>query len=242
MTAKWNGNDAFLNSSSAIPMQRFTRSRATATGIAGITGTGARYQRLGSEEPLLGEDDRTSSGILNSELSALAFEDVVKTDLEEFHDYPPGFVDPDKDEDRDTIRLLEDGGRHLGLGVPGSEKRFWFQRSKTHYDPSAIATQPSVFDDPDTLEEYRPGDEYENIHRFDPDARWSWGEEHRLIRKIDRRIMFFAAVMFMALELDRSNISQALTDNFLGDLGMTTNGKELSPFSLSTHEVDAAGV
>ena len=40
--------------------------------------------------------------------------------------------------------------------------RHIFQRHRI--DPDSIATQPSVFDDPSTLEVYRPPPEYENVH------------------------------------------------------------------------------
>ncbi|KAK1722961.1 hypothetical protein CaCOL14_008260 [Colletotrichum acutatum] len=108
------------------------------------------------------------------------------------------------------------------LGAPIEEKRFWFQRNKD-FDPFAVATQPSVFDDPDSAEKYHPREDWENHHRFDPLARWTWAEEYALVRKIDIRIMIWACIMFMALELDRANISQANTDNMLGDLKMSTN-------------------
>jgi hypothetical protein len=109
------------------------------------------------------------------------------------------------------------------LGVPKEEKRFWWQRSKD-FDANAIATQPSVYDDPDTAKDYQPRPDWENLHRFSPLARWTWKEEYAVIRKCDARIMVFACIMFMALELDRSNIQQANTDNFLKDLHLDTNG------------------
>ncbi|KAN0113151.1 MFS general substrate transporter [Hyaloscypha variabilis] len=113
------------------------------------------------------------------------------------------------------------------LGVPAEEKRFWWQQTSKNYDPNAIATQPSVFDDPDTAKEYQPPANWENLHRFDPSARWTWGEEHKLIRKIDFKIMIWACIMFMALELDRSNLAQAVTDNLLKELKMNTNDYNL---------------
>ncbi|KAJ2927697.1 hypothetical protein H1R20_g9392, partial [Candolleomyces eurysporus] len=96
-------------------------------------------------------------------------------------------------------------------------------KKNTKLDLDAIATQPSVFDDPVSLEAYRPPPQYENTHRFDPLARWTWREEISVVKKIDLRIMIWACIMFFSLDLDRSNISQANSDNFLPDLGLTTN-------------------
>ncbi|OCH95684.1 MFS general substrate transporter [Obba rivulosa] len=124
--------------------------------------------------------------------------------------------DSDKGELSPTISVAT-----LGAPVePEPRKPFW-RRPKRELDN--IATQPSVFDDPVTLEVYRPPPAYENVHRFDPDARWTWREEYAIVRKIDWRVMVWAFIMFFALDLDRSNISQANTDNFLQDLNMNTN-------------------
>ena len=127
----------------------------------------------------------------------------------------------------------------LGAPVAGGEKRSFWRKPKHELD--SVATQPSVFDDPVTLEVYRPPAIWENSHRFDPQARWTWREEYvrpsillfpsmnltcvvqRIVRKIDLLIMIWACIMFFSLDLDRSNISQANTDNFLNDLGLTTN-------------------
>ncbi|PPQ65118.1 hypothetical protein CVT24_003009 [Panaeolus cyanescens] len=94
-------------------------------------------------------------------------------------------------------------------------------------DLDAIATRRSVYDDPNLAPHYWPKPDYENIHRFDVSARWTAREERDLLRKIDWKVMLWAAISFSALNLDRGNLSQANTDNFLPDLGMTTNDYNL---------------
>ncbi|KAK9476992.1 major facilitator superfamily domain-containing protein [Lipomyces japonicus] len=100
---------------------------------------------------------------------------------------------------------------------------FWNFSGPRNVNLDDVATQQSVFDDPEKSKLYWPIAEYENLHRVDPLARWSWREEVRVLRKIDFRIMTWCAIMFIALQLDRGNLSQAVADNFLDDLGFNTN-------------------
>ncbi|EYE99170.1 putative transporter [Aspergillus ruber CBS 135680] len=80
-----------------------------------------------------------------------------------------------------------------------------------------------AFDTTENPEIYRPISTYEGIHRWDPYFQWGEDEEKSLIRKIDVRVCTFACVTFFALQLDRGNIVQAMSDNMLEDLGMNTN-------------------
>ncbi|KIJ14621.1 Anion:Cation symporter family protein [Paxillus involutus ATCC 200175] len=90
-------------------------------------------------------------------------------------------------------------------------------------DLDAIATKRSAFDDPNLASHYWPKKDYENIHRFNPAARWTYREEKAVVRKIDWKIMAMAAIAFSALNLDRSNINQANSSTILPDLGLTTD-------------------
>ncbi|KAF2749163.1 MFS general substrate transporter [Sporormia fimetaria CBS 119925] len=70
---------------------------------------------------------------------------------------------------------------------------------------------------------YKPIERYEGMHRYDPKFEWEPEEERKVVRKIDKRICTWVCLMFFALQLDRGNITQALSDNMLPDLGLNTN-------------------
>ncbi|SCW03854.1 LAFE_0H00496g1_1 [Lachancea fermentati] len=82
------------------------------------------------------------------------------------------------------------------------------------------------FLDPYNAEYYRKLYEecsYECREAFDPEFTWSLQEEKKLLRKLDWRVAIPACIMFVALQVDRGNLAQAVADDFLVDMGMTTN-------------------
>jgi len=94
-----------------------------------------------------------------------------------------------------------------------------------------------VYETEDTKEIYKPIVGYEGAHRFDPNFTWDPEEEKRLVRivsffsvcspftpfpranksQLDWRIALPACIMFFALQLDRGNITQAISDTMLSE-------------------------
>ena len=68
-----------------------------------------------------------------------------------------------------------------------------------------------------------PHESYEGHHRWDPAFIWTEAEEKKVIRKTDLFLLSWLCVMFFGLQLDRGNLQNALTDNFLKDLNLSSN-------------------
>lgn len=105
-----------------------------------------------------------------------------------------------------------------------------FNSRNFDFENNDNGTEHNVFANPDVAAYYRKvyeNAEYEGRHVFDPEMTWSKDEERRVLWKIEWNVLLWACIMFMALNMDRGNISQALSDNMLNDLGLTTNDYNL---------------
>ncbi|KAF2100223.1 alternative sulfate transporter [Rhizodiscina lignyota] len=67
------------------------------------------------------------------------------------------------------------------------------------------------------------GSPVEGISISDTSIDWTPEEERRLVRRIDSIVMPLLMLAFFALQLDRGNIGNALTDFFFRDVGITQN-------------------
>lgn len=112
------------------------------------------------------------------------------------------------------------------------------------------------FADPAVAERYAQVYEkaqYECRHVFDPTLTWTAKEESALVWKLDLHVCLWAVctflgcesyglelrsqcVMFFGLQVDRGNLVQAVSDNLLDDLGLSTNGSP-SPILLTTPQL-----
>ncbi|GAA6044188.1 hypothetical protein JCM8097_006445 [Rhodosporidiobolus ruineniae] len=93
--------------------------------------------------------------------------------------------------------------------------------------PDLIATVESVYDGPFAAE-YAPCDKWENLANFDPSFRWTYAEEAKVRRKVDWKIYAWVLVIFLALDIDRGNLSNATADNLLDDLNITQDDYNLA--------------
>ncbi|KAI1430877.1 MFS general substrate transporter [Xylaria sp. CBS 124048] len=102
-------------------------------------------------------------------------------------------------------------------------------RTSTHSLPSeaeSLLLKGNPFADPRVAAHWTQVYEksrYECRHVFDATLQWSEEEEKRIIRKLDLRVCLWACVMFFGLQVDRTNLTQVISDNFLDDLGLNTN-------------------
>lgn len=87
-----------------------------------------------------------------------------------------------------------------------------------------------IFEDPKVAEYWRgvyDKAQYEGRDYFDPELEWTAAEEKSLLWKTEWHVTLWAFIMFVALDIDRFNITNAVAGDMLPDLGLTTTDYNL---------------
>ena len=108
------------------------------------------------------------------------------------------------------LGLVDSSSKLSADSLPASEAEL---KANPFLDPVVAETYRQIYNEAG----------YECCEAFDPDLKWTQDEEKKLKRKLDLHVAVWACVMFFALNVDRGNLKQAIADNLLDDLGLTTN-------------------
>lgn len=103
-------------------------------------------------------------------------------------------------------------------------------RSISDIESESSKKEQNPFKDPVVAEHYRniyENSKYECRSAFDPDFEWTEEEEKQLVRKLNWRVTLTSCILFFGLQVDRGNLAQAVADNLLHDLGLTTDDYNL---------------
>ncbi|KAB8220730.1 major facilitator superfamily domain-containing protein [Aspergillus novoparasiticus] len=124
-----------------------------------------------------------------------------------------------------TTKLVDDrSGRYYT--EPATDPKGTYEVETRPYEESTDSHANNPFADPEVAERYAliyEKAQYECRHVFDPTLTWTPEEERALVRKLDWRVCLWACVMFFGLQVDRGNLVQAVSDNLLDDLNLSSN-------------------
>ncbi|KAI9052048.1 hypothetical protein LZ554_004301 [Drepanopeziza brunnea f. sp. 'monogermtubi'] len=127
----------------------------------------------------------------------------------------------------DKKKLDYEGTTAFGDPAPSTkDDAYGRPGSMPECDEEGTEFKKNPFLNPDVAEHWTivyEKSQYECRDAFDPKFTWTEEEEKKLVQRLDWRVCLWACVMFFGLQVDRGNLVQAVADNLLDDLNLTTN-------------------
>lgn len=103
------------------------------------------------------------------------------------------------------------------------EKGVAKSQAKPSFDTASASGSDVQSTSPLLADVIPPHEDYEGHAHWDPTMTWTEKEERRVVWKTDIALLSAVCCMMFGLQLDRGNLSNALADNFLEDLNLSTN-------------------
>lgn len=85
----------------------------------------------------------------------------------------------------------------------------------------SISVQPKSEESLEVAKLVEPTGLHDGSHRWDPGATWTAKEENAVVRRTDALLLLALCAIYLCMQLDRGNVANAVTDNFLSDINLT---------------------